>query len=141
MDAARAIRRGPIAFVRSAVESGRPDLGFFILEGLRTLLDGPGGADPTSWMSRGAAHLALSTRQELTRSATVWFEAVELYADVAKRARAVGFVDDGFDRAQFLLTALEPYGGGRAAQVESLTRALTTLEARPHPSDHAAVEP
>lgn len=136
-----AIARGPIAFVRHAIANGRPDLGFFVLDGLRALLDGPRGADPASWTSRAASFVPLSARQQLTRSATVWFDAVALYADVAKQARAVGFVDDGFDRAQFLLAVLEPWGTSRAAQVQSLTRALTTLEALSHSSEHAVGEP
>jgi hypothetical protein len=132
--ATAAIRDRTVAFVRAAIEAGRPDLGLFVLRGIDSLLVAPRGTEPAAWMPRAAEPLPLSARQEMARSGLVWFEVVDAYRAVQKRARSVGFVDDDFERAQHILTMLEAVPAlspARAAQLDSLVRALSGLEVGP----------
>ncbi|MBL9025607.1 MAG: hypothetical protein JNL21_25655 [Myxococcales bacterium] len=142
--ATESIRDRTVAFVRAALEAGRPDLGLFVLRGIDSLLVAPRGTEPAAWMPRAAEPLPLSARQDMARSALAWFEVVDVYRAVQKRARSVGFVDDDFDRAQHILTALEAVpllGPARAPQLDSLVRALSGLEAAQGPSLRGGQEP
>lgn len=123
------IRSGPVAYVRAAIQAGRPDLGLFVLSGMARLMDEPGAARAATWTPALSKNLPLSARQRVARSAAVWLEAVNLYREVAKRARATGFVDDDHEAAQLLLTRLEAWQERRFAQAEALDKTLASLEA------------
>ncbi len=137
LQATDALRQLPAAYALRAIERGRPDLGLFVLEGIATLLDAPHAADPTTWMPRAARTLTLAARQELAQGALVWLEVIDAYRRLLADARAVRFIDEDFERAQFLLDVLEPWSGVRATRTDSLRRALTSLETGTRSSDHA----
>lgn len=124
-----AIRNGPVALARAAIQGRRADLGLFVLGGLAQLLDEPGATRAATWTPALSKNLPLSARQRVARSAAVWLEAVALYRDVAKRARATGFIDDDYEAAQVLLTRLEPWTERRFAQAEALEKSLASLDA------------
>lgn len=130
--ATEAIRARTVTFAYAAIECGRPDLGVFVLQGLASLFSAPRGTEPATWAPRAAEPLTLAARQDLARSALVWFEVIDAYRAVHKRARAVRFVDEGFDRAQHLLATLEAvsfFHSAQAARVDSLRRAISGLGA------------
>lgn len=122
--AADAIARGPSAFVSSCIKANRLDLGLFMLEAVRQILSEMGsGAGPTRFSVRA---VALSDRQRIMRGGLSLFESALLYRTIANRARAVGFVDDGYEEAQSLLSRLEPWTEGGFERVDLAVRELSS---------------
>lgn len=119
-----ALARGPAAFVVQCIAAQRLELGLFLLEAVRLLLAELGsGAGPTRFSVRA---VPLSDRQRIVRGAMPLFEAALLYRSIASRARAVGFLDDGYEQAQAMLSNLEPWLEGGFDRVELAVRELTS---------------
>lgn len=128
LEAEEAVRTGPARFATSAITVGRPDLGLFVLRGIEKLLEAS-SADVSAWMPAVSPTLALSRRERLARSASVWLEVVDAYKRVAKRAAARSFVDDDYDASELLLGELEPWTSRGFQRADALGRSLSSLDA------------
>lgn len=99
-----------LAFVRAAEEAEREDLlGFVVNAGARLVPDGvPRDALGTSWFKVDAERVA--ARQAARCEATGLLRALVECGRLHAQFRHVGFVDDGYERAQALLVSWEHFG-------------------------------
>lgn len=106
---ALSIASGPAALASLAVATGRPDLGAFVLDAVATILDERASSGPELWSSAVRPDGPLAERQRLVQGVLPLLDTALAFQRVAARARAVGFVDDGFEAAQATRELLEPW--------------------------------
>jgi hypothetical protein len=124
---ATAIERGPRAFVERCIAAKRPDLGLFVLDGVRRLLEARAAGGSEYFVVRAAPGATLEQRQQLARGIVPLFETALRYRAVASAAQASGFVDEDYDASQALLEQLEPWIGGDFDRAASVVRELSSF--------------
>jgi hypothetical protein len=127
LDPSQGLGAGVGRYVRDVIARDRPDLGYFVLDASNVLMDARAARGP-SFFAVDTPKLSLSERTRLVRGLMPLFETALEYRGVAARARATGFVDDGYDGAQAILHELEPWTTDGFDRLDTVLRELSSFE-------------
>lgn len=117
--------------VGAALAAGRPDAATFLLVLGERLLPPEGERfDPsaTPWARPFDPGDPLAVRVAARRASVASLRALGRLAAARDRARAVGFVDDGYDEAQALVRGLAAWDDGRFERAREIVRAAERLD-------------
>lgn len=118
-------------FLDALERANRLDLAHFLLQATARLL--PPGAAPHLWVSDAArtAPPRMADRVNMQHAALALLRQVDRFRDWERRARSVGYFDEGYQASQLTKEAWERYGGddlhGRA---HTIIRELDPLRAQ-----------
>jgi hypothetical protein len=115
------------AFLDAIEGAGRPDLARFLLQVLAQMLENTSAA--TDWVgSLDLKNLRLADRTDIYRSALAVLHSADRLQQWERRARTVGYFDDGYAASQMWKSEWEHWSGDTLhARAQAVIRALEPL--------------